>query len=94
MGQNREVEVVRLITRDTIEEQIYALGETKLALDDRIAGAGIDEADDRKADNKAEKQAAKMVEEVMIGKIEEELRGDIGNGSTFANGAKNNMSNM
>src|SRR5204862_3703614 len=33
VGQTREVEVVRLVMKDTIEEQIYALGQTKLALD-------------------------------------------------------------
>jgi len=40
VGQKREVEVVRLVTRDTIEEQIHALGESKLTLDDRVAGVG------------------------------------------------------
>ena len=38
VGQTREVEVVRLVTRHTIEEQIHALGESKLALDERVAG--------------------------------------------------------
>jgi SWI/SNF-related matrix-associated actin-dependent regulator 1 of chromatin subfamily A len=39
IGQTREVEVVTLITKDTIEEQIYKLGQSKLALDKRVAGA-------------------------------------------------------
>lgn len=39
VGQKRDVEVIRLVTRGTIEEAIHALGETKLALDDRVAGA-------------------------------------------------------
>lgn len=38
VGQTREVEVVRLVTRGTIEEQIYKLGQTKLALDSKVAG--------------------------------------------------------
>lgn len=38
VGQTRDVEVVRLVTRDTIEEQIWALGRSKLALDGRVAG--------------------------------------------------------
>ena len=38
VGQTREVDVVRLVSRGTVEEQIYALGEAKLALDDRVAG--------------------------------------------------------
>lgn len=81
MGQEREVEVVRLVTRDTIEEQIHALGETKLALDDRVAGVGGGEADDKTAGTKAENRGAKMVEQMMIGKIEEELQDGKGNES-------------
>lgn len=74
VGQTREVEVVRLVTRNTIEEQIHALGETKLALDDRVAGVVEDDAEGKKA----EKQGAKLMEEMMIGKLEEELKGDTG----------------
>ena len=43
VGQTREVEVVRLVSRGTIEEQIHALGESKLALDERVAGEAVDE---------------------------------------------------
>lgn len=39
VGQTRPVEVVRLVTRGTVEEQILALGESKMALDERVAGA-------------------------------------------------------
>ena len=74
VGQTKEVEVFRLVTKDTIEEQIHALGETKLALDDRVAGVVADEGDGRKAEVAAEKQGAKVVEEIMFGKIEEELK--------------------
>jgi SWI/SNF-related matrix-associated actin-dependent regulator 1 of chromatin subfamily A len=38
VGQTREVEVVRLVTRGTIEEKIHALGKSKLALDQLVAG--------------------------------------------------------
>jgi SWI/SNF-related matrix-associated actin-dependent regulator 1 of chromatin subfamily A len=38
VGQTREVEVVRLVTKDTVEEQIYALGVSKLELDKMIQG--------------------------------------------------------
>lgn len=68
------MEVVRLVTKNTIEEQIHALGETKLALDDRVAGVVEGEVDEKKAELKAEKQGAKLVEEMMIGKISEELQ--------------------
>ena len=68
----REVEVVRLVAKGTIEEQIHALGETKLALDDRVAGVA-EELDGAKA----ETQGKKMVEEMLMNKIEKEvIRGD------------------
>lgn len=43
VGQTREVEVVRLVTRGTVEEQIYALGRKKLELDQMVQGEGIEE---------------------------------------------------
>lgn len=66
VGQTREVEVIRLVTKGTIEEQIHALGETKLALDDRVAGEGLVEEDEKKA----EKQGEKAVTEMMIKQLE------------------------
>jgi len=38
VGQTREVEVVCFVTKDTIEEQIWGLGQSKLKLDGRVAG--------------------------------------------------------
>ena len=73
VGQTREVEVVRLVTTNTIEEQIQALGDTKLALDDRVAGVVSEHGDGK---NAAEKQGAKMVEEMILGKMEEDLRAE------------------
>ena len=70
VGQKREVEVIRLVTRGTIEEQIHALGETKLALDNRVAGdIGISDEHETK---KAEKQGIKIVEEMMMNQIKDE----------------------
>jgi SWI/SNF-related matrix-associated actin-dependent regulator 1 of chromatin subfamily A len=54
VGQTRDVEVVRLITKGTIEEQIYALGQSKLELDSKVAG------DDELA-LKGEEMVAKML---------------------------------
>ena len=65
------------MTKDTIEEQIHSLGETKLALDDRVAGVVADEGDSKRAEVAAEKQGAKVVEEMMFGKIEEELKVEV-----------------
>ncbi|RXW25623.1 hypothetical protein EST38_g264 [Candolleomyces aberdarensis] len=38
IGQKRDVDVVKLITRGSIEEEMLRLGETKLALDEAVAG--------------------------------------------------------
>lgn len=72
VGQKREVEVVRLVTRGTIEEQIHALGETKLALDDRVAG-DVGTVDELEA-KKIEKQSAKVVEEMMLKQIKDDVK--------------------
>jgi SWI/SNF-related matrix-associated actin-dependent regulator 1 of chromatin subfamily A len=69
VGQTREVEVVRLVTRGTIEEQIHALGESKLALDERVAGeGGAAAADVRAADAKGEE----LVERMFVRKLKGE----------------------
>lgn len=65
---------MRLVTRNTIEEQIHALGETKLLLDDRVAGVVLQGDVDGK---KAETQGAKMVEEMLMGRLKEEMTGDM-----------------
>lgn len=66
VGQLRDVEVVRLVSRHTIEEQIYALGESKLALDERVAGeagaVGVAVGDEKKIEGKGQE----MVEEMMM----------------------------
>lgn len=65
VGQTREVEVVRLVTRGTIEEQIHALGESKLALDDRVAGEAASAAES----TQAEKAGEQLVENMLAQKI-------------------------
>lgn len=56
VGQTRNVEVVRLVTRGTVEEQIWALGNSKLALDGRVAGD-----DDAAGEEAGEKAVSKML---------------------------------
>ncbi|KAL7271062.1 DNA-dependent ATPase fun30 [Rhizina undulata] len=63
VGQKREVEVIRLVTKGTIEEQILALANTKLALDQSIS-----EGDDKAIEGKAEELVAKMLLESKIQK--------------------------
>jgi SWI/SNF-related matrix-associated actin-dependent regulator 1 of chromatin subfamily A len=43
IGQTRDVEVVRLVTAGTIEERIYALGQSKLALDRLVSSKRAEE---------------------------------------------------
>lgn len=57
VGQTREVEVVRLVTKDTVEEQILALGDSKLLLDGRVAG----DEDSGKMEAIGEKTVARML---------------------------------
>jgi SWI/SNF-related matrix-associated actin-dependent regulator 1 of chromatin subfamily A len=68
IGQQKDVEVIRLVSAGTVEEQIYAMGLTKLALDDKVAG---DEDEQKENDRKrAEAEGQKMVEEMLFKKLE------------------------
>lgn len=60
------MEVVRLVTKNTIEEQIYALGETKLALDNRVTGA----IDGDMNNANAESQGQQVMEDLMFGLLD------------------------
>ncbi|KAI0047777.1 hypothetical protein FA95DRAFT_1540877 [Auriscalpium vulgare] len=42
IGQKRDVDVIKLITRGSIEEDMLRLGQTKLALDEAVAGEASD----------------------------------------------------
>ncbi|GAM83508.1 hypothetical protein ANO11243_014960 [Dothideomycetidae sp. 11243] len=68
VGQTREVEVVRLVTSGTVEELILNLGESKLALDERV-GAGIGRG--AAQDEKAEKEGETKIEEIFFQKLSE-----------------------
>lgn len=59
VGQTRDVEVVRLVTKNTIEEQILRLGESKLALDRGVAGDD-DKNAEANAQEAGEKEIARM----------------------------------
>jgi SWI/SNF-related matrix-associated actin-dependent regulator of chromatin subfamily A containing DEAD/H box 1 len=59
VGQTREVTVIRLVTKDTIEEHILHLANTKLALDQEMS---------TEEEEKAEKEGEKFVARMLIGK--------------------------
>jgi SWI/SNF-related matrix-associated actin-dependent regulator 1 of chromatin subfamily A len=80
VGQTREVEVVRLVTKDTVEEQIHALGVSKLELDKMVAGEEGAESTTKKKAGKEEKLSAaetigiEAVEKMLMEQLES--RGD------------------
>ena len=47
IGQKRDVDVVKLITKGSIEEDMLALGQMKLALDEAVAGEEAEERIER-----------------------------------------------
>ncbi|KAF7315594.1 SNF2 family DNA-dependent ATPase [Mycena indigotica] len=57
IGQQRDVEVIKLITRGTIEEDMLRLGETKLALDEAVAGDSEEGRDGESAPEREMKQS-------------------------------------
>jgi SWI/SNF-related matrix-associated actin-dependent regulator 1 of chromatin subfamily A len=80
VGQTREVEVIRLVTRGTIEEQIHALGISKLALDDMVAG---DVAPSEGKISDADEKGIEAVEEMIMAEFRKE---DSGVGSAEEDG--------
>lgn len=71
MGQTRDVTVIRLIVKDTIEEYILKLANTKLALDQEMSqDKTVEEVveDEEKAEEIGEKFVARM----LIGKSGED----------------------
>lgn len=71
IGQKRDVEVVKLITRGTIEEDMLRLGETKLALDEAVAGEGED-GDGDKGENTQEKEMKMSLMNVLRKQLEQQ----------------------
>jgi len=74
IGQKRDVDVVRLITRGTIEEDMLKLGRTKLALDDAVAGEG--EEGDSKGESVPEREMKTSLMNVLRKQFEQRNGGD------------------
>ena len=64
IGQKRDVEVVKLITKGSIEEDMLELGLTKLALDEAVAG-------DEEGEEKVEREMKTSLMNVVRKKLEE-----------------------
>ncbi|KAJ7218012.1 SNF2 family N-terminal domain-containing protein [Mycena pura] len=59
IGQKRDVDVIKLISRGTIEEDMLRLGETKLALDEAVAGDSEETGDTENAPETAPEREMK-----------------------------------
>ncbi|EXJ87059.1 hypothetical protein A1O3_04016 [Capronia epimyces CBS 606.96] len=73
IGQVKDVEVVRLVTRGSVEEQIHAMGLTKLKLDEQVAGEGTEEQSRQEGeDTDKEIEGRMIVEEMLFQKLDQE----------------------
>lgn len=64
IGQKRDVEVVKLITKGSIEEDMLQLGMTKLALDEAVAGEDSGERVEKEMKTTLMSVVRKKLEEV------------------------------
>lgn len=71
VGQEREVEVVRLVTRGTVEEVILRVGEVKLRLDEAVHGEGEGEGQVL-VEQGGEEEGEKKVHEMFFKDLEKE----------------------
>jgi len=72
IGQKRDVDVVKLISKGTIEEDMLRLGETKLALDEAVAGDS-----DEKGESAPERAMKTSLMNVLRQQFEKEEGGGI-----------------
>lgn len=74
IGQTKEVEVIRLVSRGTVEEQIHAMGLTKLKLDEQVAGDGAEEQPpkDGVEETQKEVEGRELVESMFFAKLNQE----------------------
>ncbi|KAI1626859.1 adenosinetriphosphatase [Exophiala viscosa] len=74
IGQLKEVEVIRLVSRGTVEEQIHAMGLTKLKLDEQVAGDGSEEQPPKKEgeESETETEGRNIVEAMFFNKLNHE----------------------
>ncbi|CAE6439203.1 unnamed protein product [Rhizoctonia solani] len=74
IGQKRDVDVVKLITKETIEEDILRLGQTKLALDEAVAGDAGEEG--------SEGATEKAMKSSLLNVLRERFAGETGGEET------------
>ena len=94
VGQTRDVEVVRLVSRGTVEESILKLGQAKMDLDDKVAGVVVEGGGEEGGSSggggdakttgdmtPGDEREAKKAEEKGIKAIEEQVFGGGGGGA-------------
>jgi len=82
IGQKQDVDVVKLITRGTIEEDMLKLGQTKLALDDAVAG------DIEEGDSKAESAPEREMKTSLMNVLRKQFEQQNGGSAVGAGGVK------
>jgi SWI/SNF-related matrix-associated actin-dependent regulator of chromatin subfamily A containing DEAD/H box 1 len=70
IGQKQDVDVIKLVTKGTIEEDMLRLGETKLALDEAVAGDVVD------GESKGEEQAEKQMKESLMSVLRKQFESE------------------
>ncbi|KAE8226142.1 hypothetical protein CF319_g1232 [Tilletia indica] len=89
IGQTKEVHVVRLISKGTIDEDIFRLGQRKLELENRVAGgsggAGGDDAEEGDEDDMEQKVQRSLLTQLRDRVEDDAEEGEGGEGE--ANGA-------
>lgn len=89
IGQKRDVEIVKLITKGTIEEDVMRLGETKLALDEAVAGEAAGANADSESSGKSKKESApeKIMRESLVETLRKQFKEEDRSGSIEADGS-------
>lgn len=72
IGQKRDVDVVKLICKGTIEEDMLRLGETKLALDEAVAGGAGDAANGEQGEEKEKEMKMSLMTSLRNRFVQEE----------------------
>ena len=72
LGQTREVNIIRFMTEDTIEEGIYNIAQDKLKLEQDVTGKDGEEQVAKKKD------VARLLKAALGVELKEKLIGDVG----------------